>query len=176
MEFAPVHVSTCYLVICERPPSADCLLSIECEARSSDGAMREAMSEGWRVDPYGTWHCPPCAASAESEADFDWWLPERRVSAMNGDNVNVDMAKVATIRDGLADYEKCWHAQRCILDDLPRLLAELETAGFRPWQVLLEHSEYTVISYMSAGERERRGIQPLRLDRHTVLDKDVLKP
>lgn len=77
-------------------------------------------------------------------------------------------------RDELADYAKAWHAQRCSLDDLPRLLAELETAGFRPWRVLLEHSEYTVISYMSADERERRGIKAPRLDRQTVLDKDAL--
>lgn len=88
--------------------------------------------------------------------------------------MNVDKSRLVMIRDELADYAKSWHVQRCYLDDLPRLLAELDTAGFRPWRVLLEHSEYTVISYLSAGECERRGIQPLRLDRYTVLDKEAL--
>lgn len=76
-DFAPVHVATCYLVICGHAPRPGCALSIECEARSKNGAMREAMSEGWHIDEYGTWYCPPCGAEAESEADFDWWVPEK---------------------------------------------------------------------------------------------------
>ncbi len=62
--------------------------------------------------------------------------------------------------------QKPWQVVRCRLDELPGHLKLLEDAGYNLWSVILEHSEYTILAYLSIGERERQGIPPHRLDRN----------
>ena len=54
-----------------------------------------------------------------------------------------------------------WYVGRCLYAELPRELRKVEAQGYERPTVLLEHSEYTIIAYMSRGERERRRVEPL---------------
>ena len=51
-----------------------------------------------------------------------------------------------------------WYVGRCLYGGLARELSKLEAQGYEHPTVLLEHSEYTIIAYMTRGERERRGL------------------
>jgi len=62
--------------------------------------------------------------------------------------------------------QQAWLAVRCDMGELPRRMKLMEDAGYRVWRVLLEHSEYTILAYLTVGERERLGIKPMRADRN----------
>ena len=66
--FAPVHLALSFFVVCDGCAGG----TLELESRKRQGARREAMSEGWRVDGHGAWYCPPCAEQADRDADMEW--------------------------------------------------------------------------------------------------------
>jgi hypothetical protein len=70
--WAPVYVAETRLIVCDYCATG----SFESGAQTDDEARREAMREGWHVNHYGSWFCPPCTELVEEATDRDWWIPE----------------------------------------------------------------------------------------------------